>query len=84
MKPVFKIGQTLATGLLLSIFSLHTASAQTYDPTPIRGLESHVKGFIKAVNGATPTDISEIPLEKARGIYSYATTVSDKFAIIYL
>ncbi len=78
MKPVFKIGQTLATGLFLSIFSLQTASAQTYDPTTDPGLESHVKGFVKAVDAATPVDISEIPLEKARGVYSYATTVGDK------
>jgi acetyl esterase len=55
-----------------------TVSAQTYDPMTDPGLESHVKGFIKAVNDATPTDISEIPLEKARGIYSFATTVGDK------
>jgi acetyl esterase len=51
---------------------------QLYDPTTDRGLDSHVRGFLKAVNDATPRDISEIPLEEARGIYSYATTTGDK------
>src|SRR5476651_1080340 len=78
MKPVFKIGQTLTAGLLFSVFSLQTASAQTYNPTTDPGLESHVKGFVKAVDDATPVDISEIPIEKARGTYSYATTLGDK------
>jgi acetyl esterase len=41
-------------------------------------VDNHVKGFLKAVNDATPVDISEIPLEEARGVYSYATTVGDK------
>jgi acetyl esterase/lipase len=50
----------------------------SYDPTTDQGLDSHVKGFLKAVNDATPIDISEIPIEEARGIYSYATTVGDK------
>jgi acetyl esterase len=53
-------------------------NTQKYDPTTDAGLESHVKGFLKAVNDATPIDISEIPIENARGTYSYATTVGDK------
>jgi acetyl esterase len=53
-------------------------SAKTYDSMTDPGLESHVKGFLKAVNDATPIDISEIPLEEARGVYSYATTLGDK------
>jgi acetyl esterase len=49
-----------------------------YDPTADPNVDNHVKGFLKAVNDATPVDISEIPLEEARGVYSYATTVGDK------
>jgi acetyl esterase len=52
-------------------------NSQSYDPTTDRGVDSHVKNFLKAVNEATPVDISEIPLEEARRIYSYATTVGD-------
>jgi len=53
-------------------------SMLTYDPTTDANVDSHVKGFLKAVNDATPIDISEIPLEEARGVYSYATTVGGK------
>jgi acetyl esterase/lipase len=49
-----------------------------YDPITDPAVEIHVRGFLKAVNDATPTDISEIPLEEARSVYSYATTVGDK------
>lgn len=46
-----------------------------YDPTTDLNVDSHVRGFLQAVNDATPIDISEIPLEEARGVYSYAITV---------
>jgi len=49
-----------------------------YDPAADGNVDSHVRGFLKAVNDATPMDISEMPLEEARGVYSYATTVGGK------
>jgi len=52
-------------------------NVETYDPMIDPKLETHVRGFVKAVNDATPVDISEIPLDEARGVYSYATTVGD-------
>jgi hypothetical protein len=46
----------------------------TTDP----GLDSHVKGGIRVVNDATPINISEIPFEEARSVYSYVTIPGDK------
>ena len=51
---------------------------QAYDPTTDPFLDSHVRGFLKSVNDATPIDVSELSIEEARAIYQYATTVGDK------
>ncbi|XZF12424.1 alpha/beta hydrolase [Chitinophagaceae bacterium MMS25-I14] len=58
--------------------AVNTAAAQVSDPTTDPGVESHVKGFLKAVNAATTIPVSEMPLEQARGTYVYATTVGEK------
>ena len=53
---------------------INQAMAQVSDP----GVESHVKGFLKAVNAATTTPVSEMPIDRARATYTYATTVGEK------
>jgi acetyl esterase len=63
------------TALILGTSILtNKAIAQVNDA----GVESHVKGFLKAVNAATTTPVSEMPVDQARGTYTYATTVGEK------
>jgi acetyl esterase len=57
---------------------VNKAIAQSSDPATDPHVESHVRGFLKAVNSATTTPVSEMPVEQARGTYTYATTVGDK------
>ena len=64
--------------ILGTTFFINKAMAQVTDPTTDPGIESHVKGYLKAVNAATPMPVSEMPIEQARGTYAYATTVGDK------
>jgi acetyl esterase len=73
MKTSFQKAFTMALVFCTSIL-INKALAQVSDP----GVESHVKGFLKAVNAATTTPVSEMPLDQARATYTYATTVGEK------
>jgi len=73
MKTSFQKAFTMALILGISIL-INKAMAQVSDP----GVESHIKGFLKAVNAATTTPVSEMPMDQARATYTYATTVGEK------
>jgi acetyl esterase len=73
MRTSFQKTLTMALIFITSIL-INKAVAQVSDP----GVESHVKGFLKAVNAATTTPVSEMPVDRARGTYTYATTVGEK------
>jgi len=73
IKKTFTIALILGTSILIN-----KAMAQVSDPTTDPGVESHVKGFLKAVNAATTLAVSEMPIDQARGTYTYATTVGEK------
>lgn len=77
MKDVIRRAFSLAF-ILGTTATVNRAMAQTVDPVSNPNVESHVKGFLKAVNAATTTPVSKMPLEQARGTYTYATTVGDK------
>lgn len=62
---------------LFSASSILTTYAQVIDPLQDPAIESHVKGFLQAANAATPMPVDQMPLEQARGTYTYATTVGD-------
>lgn len=64
--------------ILTTTISVNKVLAQSTDPATDTHVESHVKSFLKAVNSATTIPVSEMPLEQARGTYTYATTVGDK------
>jgi acetyl esterase len=73
MRTSFQKALTMALIFITSIL-INKAVAQVSDP----GVESHVKGFLKAVNAATTTPVSEMPFDQARATYTYATTVGEK------
>jgi acetyl esterase len=72
MKTPFQKALNVALILGMSML-INQATAQVSDP----GVESHVKGFLKAVNAATTTPVSEMPIDQARATYTYATTVGE-------
>lgn len=73
------VKKILTTVVVPSVISIaYSASAQISDPITDPGIESHVKGYQKAVNAATTMPVSAMPLEQARQTYAYATTVGNK------
>ncbi|WP_426671232.1 alpha/beta hydrolase [Mucilaginibacter sp. McL0603] len=73
MTTTFPKAFTMALILTTSIL-INKAVAQVSDPA----VESHVQGFLKAVNAATTTPVYEMPVDQARATYTYATTVGEK------
>lgn len=73
MKTSFQKAFTMALIAGTSILT-NKAMAQESDS----GVESHVQGYLKAVNAATTTPVSEMPVDQARATYTYATTVGEK------
>lgn len=51
---------------------------QVIDPSTDPIVESHVKQFLKAVNDETPMPVEQMPVDKARETYTYATSVGDQ------
>lgn len=77
MKHSIKQAFTMAL-VICAATVVNKAMAQTTDPINNPRVESHVKGFLKAVNSATTIPVSKMPVEQARATYTYATTVGDK------
>src|SRR5690242_10652375 len=77
MHTTTRTGITLTTVFFLIIIKTNSM-AQVIDPAADTGIESHVKGFLQAVNAATPMPVERMPVEQARGTYAYATTVGEK------
>ncbi|BAV05054.1 Acetyl esterase/lipase [Filimonas lacunae] len=77
MKRSLKKLLSVATVMSATAFNTNTM-AQVIDPAKDPNVESHVKGFLKAVNAATPMPVEQMPIDKARATYAYATSVGDK------
>jgi acetyl esterase len=77
MKSTFKNSFVALTSLSLLVFP-QLVKAQSIDPTTDRNIEVHVRGYLKAVNAALKTPVSQMPVDQARGTYDYATSVGDK------
>jgi hypothetical protein len=77
MKSTFKNSFVALTSLSLLVFP-QLVKAQPIDPTTDRNIEVHVRGYLKAVNAALKTPVSQMPVDQARGTYDYATSVGDK------
>jgi Esterase/lipase len=64
--------------LVFSAASLiNNANAQVVNPLKDPNIESHVRGFLKAVNEATPMPVEQMTVENARQTYAYATSVGN-------
>lgn len=61
--------------ILVTQFFTNKTDAQVIAPDIDPNIESHVKGFLKSVNDATPMPVEQMPVEKARQTYAYATSV---------
>lgn len=68
----------IATMTLVVPVFINQVVAQVTDPLTDPAIETHVKEYLKVLNAATTIPVSEMPVEQARGTYSYATTVGDK------
>jgi acetyl esterase/lipase len=77
MKSRIKNSFVTLTSLSLLVSS-QLVKAQSIDPTPDPNIEVHVRGYLKAVNAALKTPVSQMPVDQARGTYDYATSVGDK------
>jgi hypothetical protein len=64
-KKVLLMALTIGTSTLIN-----KTMAQAVDPITNPAVESHVKGFLKAVNAATTIPVSEMPIDHARGTYT--------------
>jgi len=73
------IKSSLLSAAIASLVSLTgNLHAQVTDPLTDPGIETHVKGYLKAINSASTIPVSKMPLEQARQTYSYVTTLGDK------
>ncbi|WP_367331073.1 alpha/beta hydrolase [Sphingobacterium multivorum] len=74
MRHTFKSIVSSAFIIAASSFT-YNVNAQVVDPLKDPKIESHVKGFLKAANEATPMPVEQMPVENARQTYAYATSV---------
>ncbi len=77
MRHLFKKLFSVTIVVLVAAFTTN-AVAQISDPIKDPKIESHVKGFLQAVNAATPMPVEQMPVDKARETYAYATSVGDR------
>jgi acetyl esterase len=77
MKRTIKHSIVTLTSLSLLAAS-QQLNAQSADPVMDPNIEVHVRGYLKVVNAALTTPVSQMPVDQARGTYDYATSVGDK------